>query len=64
MRLIDLLLNSPEYGRNWAKYWRDVVMFHATNENLNRVRFDAMESWLQPKTIPGHRGPGMKSFQG
>jgi len=23
-RLIDLLLSSPEYGRNWAKYWRDV----------------------------------------
>jgi hypothetical protein len=45
-RLIDLLLSTPEYGRNWAKYWRDVVMFHATNENLNRVRFDAMESWL------------------
>jgi len=45
-RLIDLLLSSPEYGRNWAKYWRDVVMFHATNENPNRVRFDAMESWL------------------
>jgi hypothetical protein len=45
-QLIDLLLSSPEYGRNWAKYWRDVVMFHATNENLNRIRFDAMESWL------------------
>ncbi len=46
LRLVDLLLNGPEYGRNWAKYWRDVVMFHATNENLNRVRFDAMEGWL------------------
>ncbi len=33
-RLIDRLLDSPEYARNWAKYWRDVIMFHATNENL------------------------------
>jgi Protein of unknown function (DUF1549)/Protein of unknown function (DUF1553) len=45
-RLVDLLLNTPEYARNWAKYWRDVVMFHATQENLNRVRFDEMENWL------------------
>jgi hypothetical protein len=45
-RLIDALLGSPLYGRNWARYWRDVVMFHATNENLARVRFDALEDWL------------------
>ena len=31
---------SPEYARNWAKYWRDVVMFHSTSENPNQVRFD------------------------
>ena len=45
-RLIDALLESPEYARNWANYWRDVIAFHATNENLNRVRFDALEDWL------------------
>ncbi len=45
-RLIDTLLASPEYARNWANYWRDVISFHATNENLNRVRFDALEDWL------------------
>jgi hypothetical protein len=45
-RLIDALLSTPEYARNWANYWREVISFHATNENLNRVRFDALEDWL------------------
>ncbi len=45
-RMIDDLLAGPAYPRNWARYWRDVVKFHATNENGNQVRFDAMESWL------------------
>ena len=45
-RLIDALLASPEYARNWAKYWRDVVMFHSTSENPAQVRFDMLEDWL------------------
>jgi Protein of unknown function (DUF1549)/Protein of unknown function (DUF1553) len=45
-RLVDVLLSTPEHSRNWAKYWRDVILFHATNENLARVRFDALEAWL------------------
>jgi hypothetical protein len=45
-RLIDGLLNSPDCARSWARYWRDVIKFHATNENLNRVRFDELEDWL------------------
>jgi Protein of unknown function (DUF1549)/Protein of unknown function (DUF1553) len=45
-RLIDALLSTPEYSRNWANYWRDVISFHATNENPNRVGFDALLEWL------------------
>jgi len=45
-RLIDSLLSSPEHGRNWAKYWRDVVMFHSTNENRAQVGVDSLEDWL------------------
>ncbi len=45
-RLIDSLLNNKEWARNSARYWRDVVKFHSTNENPNRVGFDAMEDWL------------------
>ena len=44
--LIETLLDSPEYARNWAKYWRDVVKFHSTNENPAQVRFDMLEDWL------------------
>jgi hypothetical protein len=45
-RLIDSLLGAPDFARNWAQYWRDVIKFHATNENLNQVRFDELEDWL------------------
>ncbi len=45
-RLIDSLLGSPEYARNWANYWREVIMFHATSENLNQVRADELEKWM------------------
>lgn len=45
-RLIEALLVAPDHARNWAKYWRDVVMFHSTNENKARVRFEALEDWL------------------
>ena len=45
-KLIDNLLASPEYARNWARYWRDVIKFHSTAENVARVRFDSLEEWL------------------
>ncbi len=45
-RLIDALLKSPDWTKNWARYWRDVVKFRATNENLARIRFDELEDWL------------------
>jgi uncharacterized protein DUF1549/uncharacterized protein DUF1553 len=45
-RLIDSLLGSPDYARNWANYWREVIMFHATSDNLGRVRVDELENWM------------------
>ena len=45
-RLADALLESPEYARNWARYWRDVIRFHATNQAIQQVRYDLMEDWL------------------
>ena len=45
-RLIDRLLDDPEYARNWARYWRDVVKFHAAATNPAQARFDYLESWL------------------
>ncbi len=45
-RLIDTLLGSSQWAHNWARYWRDVVMFHSTAENPAQVRFEMLESWL------------------
>ena len=45
-RLIEALLASPEYARNWAKYCATWSMFHSTNENPRQVRFDMLEDWL------------------
>src|SRR4051794_30184703 len=45
-RLADALLESTEYARNWARYWRDVIKFHATNQAIQQVRYDILEDWL------------------
>ena len=66
-RLIDTLLNSPEYARNWAKYWRDVVMFHSTNENPAQVRFDLLEDWMSKQfqaNAPWKASPMTYMFDG
>ncbi len=44
--LIADLLKSPDYATNWARYWRDVVSYHATNQNMKQVGYPALESWL------------------
>ncbi len=45
-RLIDALLQSPACARNWAHYWKDVIRFHATNQNALQARYDTLEDWL------------------
>ena len=39
-------METPDYARNWARYWRDVIRYRATNENLRQVRFPMLEDWL------------------
>lgn len=43
--LIDRLLESPEYGNNWARYWRDVVFLNATSMRA-RLGQGAFEAWM------------------
>lgn len=43
--LIDQLLRSPEYGKNWARYWRDVIYMPAT-ENRARSAQGEFEQWM------------------
>ena len=45
-RLIDVLLSGPEYATNWARYWRDVIGFHATNQNIGRIGLPDLQDWL------------------
>ena len=40
------MLESPDYAKNWARYWRDVFQFHASNTNPAQVRFRVLEDWL------------------
>jgi hypothetical protein len=43
-KLVDRLLETDDFSRHWAKYWRDVV-FH--NSTANRRRVDpALEDWF------------------
>lgn len=44
-RVIDELLASEAYARNWARYWRDVMAFRATDQRA-RLALPALENWL------------------
>jgi hypothetical protein len=50
-KLIETLLASDDYARNWARYWRDVIRFRATTQNSNRVLYDSLEDWLTEQFV-------------
>ena len=43
--LIDRLVDSPEFGLNWARYWRDVIYFRAT-EQRSRLNQEEFTTWM------------------
>ena len=43
--LIERLLKSDSYARNWAAYWRNVIMSRATDQRARLAR-RSLESWL------------------
>lgn len=45
-RVIDRLLESPEYAQTWARYWSDVVYTNATEERA-RISQGTFETWLE-----------------
>jgi hypothetical protein len=51
--LIDQLLRSPDYGKNWSHYWRDVVYMPAT-ENRARIAQADFEKWMAGQLDAGH----------
>jgi hypothetical protein len=45
-KVVDRLLESPDYARNWAQYWRDVVFLRAT-EPRARLAEKPFQTWLE-----------------
>ena len=50
--LVEQLLRSPEYGKNWARYWRDVIYMPAT-ENRARIAQSEFEVWMADRLNSG-----------
>ena len=44
-RLIDKLLESEEYARHWARYWRDVIASRVADRR-GLILVNAFETWL------------------
>ena len=44
-KLVERLLASPDFGKNWARYWRDVIYMSAT-EPRSRLSQADFEKWL------------------
>ncbi len=44
-KLIDKLIASPEFGTNWARYWRDVIYIRAT-EARSRLNQEEFTTWM------------------
>ena len=51
-RLIDSLLDSPEFGLNWARYWRDVIYIRAT-EQRSRSNQEEFTTWMAARWNQG-----------
>jgi hypothetical protein len=54
-RVVNELLASPQYGQNWARYWRDVILYRRLEDRAQLVanalvtdlteRFNKNEPW-------------------
>lgn len=43
---IDRLLDSPDFGRNWASYWSDVFSYRIPQPELTYLSYDTFKGWL------------------
>lgn len=44
-KLVERLIASPEFGKNWSRYWRDVIYMTAT-EVRARLAQGEFETWM------------------
>jgi hypothetical protein len=48
-RLIDRLLDQPEFGQHWANYWSDTIAYHVPPPELTFLSYKPFKSWLAEK---------------
>lgn len=48
-RNIDRLLESKEFGRNWANYWSDAVSYRVPPPELTFLSYKPFKAWLADK---------------
>ena len=51
-KLVDKLLADPRFGRNWGRYWRDVIMYRKT-ENRSQIVAGVLLGYLQKELNSG-----------
>lgn len=44
-KLVERLIASPEFGKNWSRYWRDVIYMTATEQRA-RLAQGEFEAWM------------------
>jgi len=44
-KIVEKLLASPQFGENWGRYWRDVIMYRKSEERAQIIS-GALESFL------------------
>ena len=45
-RAIDRLLDTPDFGANWANYWSDVISYRVPTPELTYLNYDPLKTWL------------------
>ncbi len=50
---IDRLLASPDYGRNWANYWSDVISYRTQEPELTFLNYKPFKQWLAEQLNSG-----------
>lgn len=45
-RVVERMLASDEFGRNWAAYWSDTISFHVQPPELTFLNYEPFEKWL------------------
>lgn len=44
-KIVETLLANPQFGENWARYWRDVIMYRKTEER-GQIVSGALQTYL------------------